>query len=82
MSTWVFDTPPYPFLNGIKIYKALIYAAAFCVVLVLCYLFLILLYKIKYKYILKIEDDEEINVDETLTDNKGLTPGQETEKSV
>ena len=82
VSTWVFNTPPYPFLNGIKIYKALIYAAAFCVVLVLCYLFLILLYKIKYKYILKIEDDEEINVDETLTDNKGLTPGQETEKIV
>ena len=79
--TWVFDKPPYPFMKE-PYYIVIIYAAVFCVVLALCYLFLVSLYTIKYKYILKIEgDEEEINIDENLGDGKKLTPSQENEKS-
>ena len=79
--TWVFDKPPYPFMTE-PYYIVIIYAAVFCVVLALCYLFLVSLYTIKYKYILKIEgDEEEINIDENLGDGKKLTPSQENEKS-
>ena len=82
IATWGFDNPPYPFLKGAEFYVALIYVFAFCIVLAFCYLFLIALYTIKYKYILKIEgDEEEINIEENLADNKNLAPNQETEKA-
>ena len=71
IATWVFDNPPYPFLVGIKFYMILIYGVAFCIVLLLCYSFLVSIYIFKYKCILKIEgDEEEINIEERLTDDK------------
>ena len=58
-----------------------VYAIAFCIVLALCYLFLVSLYTIKYKYILKKEGDEgEANTEEKL-DKKILSSSQENEKS-
>ena len=82
ISTWGFNKPPYPFLDGIKIYMVVVYGIAFFIILALCYLFLVSLYTIKYKYILKVEgDEEEINIDEKFVDNKKLTPNQENEKS-
>lgn len=62
--TLKFDNPPYKFLEEISIELLLIYYAAFAVVGFLCYLLQIFIIKMKYKYIVK--ENNENNVKEFL----------------
>lgn len=55
-----FDNPPYPFLKGINILSLIGIYAIFLIIAVLCYFFHILLFKIKFKYIIKEDDTKEL----------------------
>ena len=61
-----FDRPPYPFLKGINILKLIGFFAIFSVVFVLSYLFQILLIKIKFKCIIKEDNDDKTNLIEEI----------------
>lgn len=57
VAIFIFNTPPYPFLENIQIKSLVIYGLVFFVVLIFCYYFQILLFEIKIKYILKTRLD-------------------------
>ena len=61
-----FDNPPYPFLKGISIISLIGFYAIFSLIFVLCYFFHILLFKIKYKYIIKEDNDDTKNLKEEI----------------
>ena len=61
-----FDNPPYPFLKGISILPLLGIYAIFSLIFVSCYFFQILLFKIKYKYIIKEDNDDTKNLKEEI----------------
>lgn len=64
--TLKFDNPPYPFLQEISIVPLLLYYAAFSVVCLLCYLLHLFIIKMKYKYIVK--ENNENNVKESISE--------------
>ena len=65
VATFVYDSPPYPFLKKIKYYILIIYCISFIVIAFLCYLLHILIYIIKDKYtnkkIILVNENERIN---------------------
>ena len=61
-----FDMPPYPFLKGINILQLIGIYAISSFILVLCYFFHILLFKIKYKFIIKEDNDDTSDLKEEI----------------
>ena len=61
-----FDSPPYPFLKGINILPLLGIYAVFSLIFVSCYFFQILLFKIKFKYIIKEDQDDTKNLTDEI----------------
>ena len=61
-----FDNPPYPFLKGISILPLLGIYAVFSLIFVSCYFFQILLFKIKFKYIIKEDNDDTKNLTDEI----------------
>jgi hypothetical protein len=61
-----YDNPPYPFLKGISILPLLGIYAIFSLIFALCYFFQILLFKIKFKYIIKEDNDDTKNIREEI----------------
>ena len=61
-----FDNPPYPFLKGINLLSLIGIYAIFSLIFVSCYFFHILLFKIKFKYIIKEDNDDTKNIREEI----------------
>jgi len=61
-----FDNPPYPFLKGINIISLIGIYAIFLIIVLLCYFFHILLFKIKFKYIIKEDNDDTKNLKDEI----------------
>ena len=64
--TITFDNPPYPFLKGINLLSLIGIYAIFSLIFVSCYFFHILLFKIKFKYIIKEDNDDTKNIREEI----------------
>ena len=61
-----YDNPPYPFLKGINLLSLIGIYAIFSLIFVSCYFFHILLFKIKFKYIIKEDNDDTKNIREEI----------------
>lgn len=92
IAKYVFNSPPYIFVEESTVPVLLIYASVFMVVLVLCYLFHIFLLKMKYKYIAKCEEDSynclneglinDLNSNQINNEDKEKNDKGETEKDI
>ena len=69
--TFKFDNPPYPFLKGISIPLLLICYVLFAIVFFLCYLLHILIFKIKFKYVIKENNSSNSDDDEKIKELNG-----------
>ena len=61
-----YDNPPYPFLKGTNLLSLIGIYAIFSLIFVSCYFFHILLFKIKFKYIIKEDNDDTKNIREEI----------------
>jgi len=61
-----FDYPPYPFLKGVNIITLIGIYAIISLFFLLCYFLHILLFKIKFKFIVKEENEDTVNLKEEI----------------